>query len=75
MVSITISLGALFISTAILLMGNGLQGTLVIVRGGLEQFTPEALGILTSAYYGGFLLDRGDGKVCKREPQESPQCP
>jgi MFS family permease len=44
----------LLISTALLLMGNGLQGTLLPVRGELEGFSPMALGILGSSYFVGF---------------------
>ena len=44
----------LLISTALLLMGNGLQGTLLPVRGELEGFSPMALGVLGSSYFIGF---------------------
>lgn len=45
---------ALLLSTSLLLMGNGLQGALLPVRGGLEGFSPAALGVLGSAYFLGF---------------------
>lgn len=45
---------ALLASTALLLMGNGLQGTLLPVRGALEGFSAIALGVLGSAYFLGF---------------------
>ncbi|MFT7536492.1 MAG: MFS family permease [Hyphomicrobiaceae bacterium] len=45
----------LLVSTALLLMGNGLQGTLLPVRGDLEGFSPIALGILGSSYFVGFM--------------------
>ncbi len=44
----------LLLSTALLLMGSGLQGVLLPVRGGLEGFSPAALGVLGSAYFLGF---------------------
>jgi MFS family permease len=45
---------ALLISTSLLLMGNGLQGTLLPVRGQIEGFSPFAIGIMGSAYFLGF---------------------
>lgn len=45
----------LLISTALLLMGNGLQGTLLPVRGELEGFSPLTLGVLGSSYFVGFM--------------------
>ncbi|MBF0278818.1 MAG: MFS transporter [SAR324 cluster bacterium] len=46
----------LLLSTAILLMGNGLQGTLIPVRGDIETFSDTMLGIIGAAYFAGFLL-------------------
>ncbi len=37
-------------------MGNGLQGTLIPVRGNLESFAAFEIGLLGSAYYAGFAL-------------------
>ncbi|MGE5768499.1 MAG: MFS transporter, partial [Bacteroidota bacterium] len=45
---------ALLLSVALLLMGNGLQGTLLPVRANLEAFSPTDIGILGSAYFFGF---------------------
>ena len=45
---------ALLISVAILLTGNGLQGTLLPIRAHLEAFSTLDIGILGSAYYLGF---------------------
>ncbi|GAB4224228.1 MAG: MFS transporter [Kiloniellaceae bacterium] len=45
---------ALLLSVALLLMGNGLQGTLLPVRANLEAFTSTDIGILGSAYFLGF---------------------
>lgn len=45
---------ALLLSVALLLMGNGLQGTLLPVRANLEAFSTTDIGILGSAYFFGF---------------------
>lgn len=45
---------ALLLSVALLLMGNGLQGTLLPVRANIEAFSATAIGILGSAYFLGF---------------------
>lgn len=45
---------ALLLSVAILLTGNGLQGTLLPVRAQLEAFSTLDIGILGSVYYLGF---------------------
>jgi MFS family permease len=47
---------ALLVSVAILLAGNGLQGTLVPIRASLENFVPIELGLLGSTYFLGFTL-------------------
>lgn len=47
---------ALLISTAFLLMGNGLQGTLIPVRGNIESFGNFELGLLGTGYFAGFTL-------------------
>ena len=47
---------SLLLATAILLAGNGLQGTLLAVRGNLEGFPTSMIGVLMSAYFGGFAL-------------------
>ncbi len=50
------SVGALLISAAILLAGGGLLSTLIAVRAKLEGFPLLSIGLLTSAYYAGFIL-------------------
>lgn len=45
---------ALLLSAAILLMGNGLQGTLLPVRAHLEAFSTFDIGLLGSSYFLGF---------------------
>ncbi len=45
---------ALLVSVALLLMGNGLQGTLLPVRASLEEFSALDIGVLGSSYFVGF---------------------
>ena len=45
---------ALLLGIGVLVLGNGLQGTLVGVRAGLEGFAPESVGLIMSAYYMGY---------------------
>lgn len=45
---------ALLFSVAILLTGNGLQGTLLPIRAQIDDFSTLDIGILGSAYYLGF---------------------
>ena len=56
MVAILIPVAALFLSFGILLAGNGLQGTLLPVRAGIEDFSPFAIGIMGAAFYMGYIL-------------------
>lgn len=46
----------LLVAAAILLAGNGLQGTLLAVRANLEGFPTALIGVLMSAYFAGFIL-------------------
>jgi len=46
----------LLIAAGILLGGNGLQGTLIALRGALEGFAPATIGFMGTAYFGGFLV-------------------
>ncbi len=46
----------LLIAAAILLAGNGVQGTLIALRGAAEGFSPTLIGLIGSAYFSGFLL-------------------
>jgi MFS family permease len=47
---------ALFLGMFLLMVGNGLQGTLLGLRGGMEGFSTFALSIVMSAYFLGFLF-------------------
>lgn len=46
---------ALLLGMLFLMVGNGLQGTLLGVRGGIENFSTFTLSIVMSAYFVGFL--------------------
>jgi len=46
---------ALLFATSILLIGNGLFGTLIPLRAGIEGFSTSTIGILGSIYFVGFL--------------------
>jgi len=47
---------ALLVGVAILLTGQGLQGTLVPVRAGLEGFSTISIGLIGAGYFFGFTL-------------------
>jgi MFS family permease len=46
----------LLVAAAILLGGNGLQGTLIALRGAQEGFSAATIGFMGTAYFAGFLL-------------------
>ncbi|EKF20285.1 major facilitator superfamily protein [Nitratireductor pacificus pht-3B] len=46
----------LLVAAGILLAGNGLQGTLIALRGAAEGFSPTTIGLMGSAYFAGFLI-------------------
>jgi len=50
------TLSSLFLGFALLQMGNGLQGTLLAVRGGLEGFGSTSIGLLMAGFFGGMCL-------------------
>ncbi|MCB1553982.1 MAG: MFS transporter [Xanthomonadales bacterium] len=47
---------SLLLGVSLLLMGSGLLGTLIAVRGTSEGFSAAALGFMMSAYFCGFFL-------------------
>ncbi len=55
MVAALLSSWALLLGMALLMMGNGLQGSLLGVRASLEQFPTAVTGLLMSGYFAGFL--------------------
>ncbi|NKF21873.1 MFS transporter [Solimonas sp. C16B3] len=50
------SLSSLLLGVAFLLTGTGLFSTLLAVRGGLEGFAPNVLGLVMSCYFVGYLV-------------------
>jgi len=46
---------SLLLATAILLVGNGMLGTLIPIRAGIEGFLPSTIGVIGSVYFAGFL--------------------
>ena len=50
------SVWALLLGVALFMMGSGLQGSLLGVRAGTEQFSTVATGVVMSAYFAGFLI-------------------
>ncbi len=46
---------ALLVSVGLLIMGNGLQSTLLPIRAGFEDFSATDIGLLGSFYYIGFI--------------------
>lgn len=46
---------SLLLATAILLVGNGLQGTLIPIRADIEHFSTMTIGLLGSVYFAGFV--------------------
>ena len=55
MVSVFKDTWALMLGMLLLMLGNGLQGTLLGVRGSIENIDPSTMGYVMSAYFIGFL--------------------
>ena len=55
MLSVLAKTWALMLGILLLMVGNGLQGTLLGVRGAIEQIDPTWMGYIMSAYFVGFL--------------------
>ena len=56
MLAVLSSSWALLLGVLLLMVGNGLQGSLIGIRGAIENFTTSELSIITSAYFVGFLF-------------------
>jgi MFS family permease len=56
MLTHTLPIASLMSGVALLLIGNGLLGTLVAVRGNEAGFSDTFLGLLGSGYFAGYLL-------------------
>ena len=63
MIRVLSPIGPLLLGVAILLTGQGLQGTLLPVRAGLEGFSTLSIGLMGGAYFFGFTVGclRGPG--------------
>lgn len=53
---IIMSIAPLIVGVFFIMLGNGMQFTLVGLRGDIEGFSAGALAVITSAYFGGFLM-------------------
>ena len=56
MIGAVAPIAALLLSVFILFLGNGLQGTVLPIRGYAEAFSSLELGILGAVYYAGFTI-------------------
>ena len=54
MKSVLLAVSALLLGTLLLMLGSGLQGTLIGIRGAIEAFSRVEIGLMMSAYYAGF---------------------
>lgn len=56
MLTYLVPITSLMIGTALLLLGNGLLSTLIVLRGSIEGFSDQTLGMMGSAYFLGFFI-------------------
>src|SRR5690606_5079776 len=56
MLRIVTTISALLAGIALLLVGSGLLNTLLPLRGAVEGFSDQTLGLFGSAYFAGFML-------------------
>ncbi len=56
MLRVIASTWALMLGMFLLMVGNGLQGSLIGIRGAIEEFSTGELSLITSAYFVGFLF-------------------
>ena len=56
MMAVVRSCWALFLGVALMMLGNGLQGSLLGIRASLEGFPTTVTGVLMSGYFAGFLI-------------------
>ncbi|MCW1933312.1 MFS transporter [Pararhodobacter zhoushanensis] len=56
MIKVFSSTWALLLGLMLLMLGNGMQGTLLGIRGAIEHFTTTQMSIVMSAYFLGFLF-------------------
>ncbi|WOI58050.1 MFS transporter [Palleronia sp. LCG004] len=55
MIQVLSAIWALLLGIVLIMLGNGMQFTLIGIRGGIEGFSAAELAIVTSAYFAGFL--------------------
>ncbi|MFD2739851.1 MFS transporter [Sulfitobacter aestuarii] len=55
MLQVLSSAWALLLGMCLLMVGNGMQGTLLGIRGGIEDFSTFQMSVVMSAYFLGFL--------------------
>ena len=56
MLRVLSSTWALLLGVLLLMIGNGLQASLIGIRGSIEQFSTTELSVITSGYFAGFLI-------------------
>lgn len=56
MITVLRSTWPLLLGVMLLLVGNGMQGTLLGIRGGIEHMSTDRLAVVMAAYFGGFLI-------------------
>ena len=56
MLSVLRTTWPLFLGILLLMVGNGMQGTLLGIRGGIEGIPTFQMSVAMSGYYAGFLL-------------------
>lgn len=56
MTKVFITISSLLLGVGILLAGNGLQGTLLVLRGASENYSENTIGLIMSMYFIGFII-------------------
>ncbi|KAA8610342.1 MFS transporter [Salipiger aestuarii] len=67
MIQVLSSVWALLVGIVFIMLGNGMQFTLIGLRGDIEGFSPAQLAVITSGYFAGFLLGaQGTPRMIRR---------
>lgn len=56
MISVLRTTWPLLLGVMLLLVGNGMQGTLLGIRGGIESISTDRMSVVMASYFAGFLL-------------------
>ncbi|NHF74693.1 MFS transporter [Paracoccus xiamenensis] len=56
MISVLRTSWPLLLGILLLLVGNGMQGTLLGIRGGIEEISTDRMAVVMAGYFAGFLL-------------------